>query len=304
MFRGGDAIAVISLACLGEFNEYVTEFIDNILSTLYARVEGVIAYRTIVEYQNVLEQQNKELDAQKNELSVQAAELTRQNIELDMQKNQLAQASMLKTHFLSNMSHELRTPLNSIIALSGVLNRRLIQKIPDEEYSYLEVIERNGKHLLMLINDILDISRIESGREEINISSFDVNNTIAEIVELIKPQAVQKGIKVIQHPISPDLKIISDEGKLQHILQNIIGNAIKFTDEGEVVIQPEKKDQMLEITVTDTGIGIPEAHLKFIFDEFRQGDSGMARRYGRDRLGISDSKKIRTIAWRNNNGIK
>ena len=135
-----------------------------------------------------LENQNRELKAQKTELSSQATELAHQNAELEIQKKQLGEASRLKTNFLSNMSHELRTPLNSVIALSGVLNRRLANIIPEEEYSYLDVIERNGKHLLSLINDILDISRIESGREEIEITRFNFNNLIAEVVEMVNPQ--------------------------------------------------------------------------------------------------------------------
>lgn len=140
----------------------------------------------------ILTEQNIELSAQKTELSVQSRELTEQNTELELQKNQLNEANRLKTVFLSNMSHELRTPLNSVIALSGVLNRKLEGKIPDDEYSYIEVIERNGKLLLSLINDILDLSRIEAGHAEIEIESFNINKLISEVTGMIRPQAEQK----------------------------------------------------------------------------------------------------------------
>jgi PAS domain S-box-containing protein len=234
---------------------------------------------------------NMELEAQKNELSSQSSELMIQNAELEMQKKQLDEANRLKTIFLSNMSHELRTPLNSVIALSGVLNRRLSNKIPDEEHSYLEVIERNGKHLLDLINDILDISRIEAGKEEIEIVQFNINNTIGDVVSMIHPQAKLKNIELIHTSASDVIPIASDVGKIRHIIQNLIGNAVKFTEHGVVSIEAKKINNTIAITVTDTGIGITEKNQLHIFDEFRQADSGTARKYGGTGLGLAIAKK-------------
>ncbi|MFZ4465372.1 MAG: response regulator, partial [Bacteroidales bacterium] len=197
----------------------------------------------------------------------------------------------LKTSFLSNMSHELRTPLNSVIALSGVLSRRLTGKVPEEEHSYLNVIERNGKHLLLLINDILDLSRIEAGREEMNISNFNLDNLIHEIVEMIEPQAIQKNIRLDY--ISGDQKLIirSDFEKCRHILQNIVANAVKFTDEGGVTITSSMKEMTIKIEVADTGIGIDKKFLPFLFDEFRQADDTNSRKNGGTGLGLAIAKK-------------
>jgi len=292
---GKEIIAIISLASVRTYSKETSLLIKNIINTLTARIEGVLAYQKMQVFTKQLEYQNSELEAQKTEMSAQSSELLEQNRELEMQKIQLSEASRLKTNFLSNMSHELRTPLNSVIALSGVLNRRLANKIPADEYSYLEVIERNGKHLLSLINDILDISRIESGKEEVELSKFNSKNLISDVVSMIEPQAVQKSIELIHKTGGNDLILTGDIDKCRHILQNLIGNAVKFTEKGQVEISSEQFDNSIKITVTDTGIGISENHLIHIFDEFRQADSGTSRRFGGTGLGLAIAKKYANL---------
>jgi PAS domain S-box-containing protein len=234
---------------------------------------------------------NSELEMQKKELSVKTSELTEQNTELEMQKRQLDESNRLKTIFLSNMSHELRTPLNSVIALSGVLNRRLAGKVPEEEYSYLDVIERNGKQLLSLINDILDLSRIEAGREEIELSRFTPAELISEVMDVITPQATLKNI-TLNFTNSNHLPAIkSDYIKCRHILQNLVANAVKFTEVGGVEITAEQREEVVLITVTDTGIGIDQDQLPHIFDEFRQADGSSSRKYGGTGLGLAIARK-------------
>ena len=288
-------VAIISLASVSAYSQQSILLFDRILVTLCARVEGILAYHKMKEFSAALELQNRELDAQKTELASQSAELTEQNTELEMQKNQLGEASRLKTNFLSNMSHELRTPLNSVIALSGVLNRRLAKQIPEEEYSYLEVIERNGKHLLNLINDILDISRIEAGHEEVEITSFNLCNLADEVMSMIEPQAEQKNIVLLKATGDCDISISSDATKCRHILQNLISNAVKFTEKGKVAMSIARSDQHIAITVSDTGIGISEDHLVHIFDEFRQADSSTSRRFGGTGLGLAIAKKYANL---------
>jgi len=284
-------IAIISLASVNKYSVQSIILVENILDTFSARVEGILAYRKIKEFTSKLEHQNSELEAQKAELAAQSAELIQQNSELEMQKKQLGEANRLKTSFLSNMSHELRTPLNSVIALSGVLNRRLAKQIPEEEYSYIDVIERNGKHLLSLINDILDISRIEAGREEIEIESFNINSLISEVTTMLNPQVKQKSIELIHLEKDSNLLLSSDIRKCRHILQNLIGNAIKFTEKGKVEVVASKIDSNITIKVIDTGIGISEKHLPHIFDEFRQADGSTSRKYGGTGLGLAIAKK-------------
>ena len=295
IMSGKEIIAIISLASVRTYSKETSLLIKNIINTLAARIEGVLAYQKMQVFTKQLEYQNSELEAQKTEMSAQSSELLEQNRELEMQKIQLSEASRLKTNFLSNMSHELRTPLNSVIALSGVLNRRLANKIPADEYSYLEVIERNGKHLLSLINDILDISRIESGKEEVELSKFNSKNLISDVVSMIEPQAVQKSIELIHKTGGNDLILTGDIDKCRHILQNLIGNAVKFTEKGQVEISSEQFDNSIKITVTDTGIGISENHLLHIFDEFRQADSGTSRRFGGTGLGLAIAKKYANL---------
>lgn len=295
IISGSDVIAIISLASVRTYSEDAIELINHILDTLNARVEGVLTYRKMRKFSELLEVQNVELEAQKMELASQSSELTEQNTELEMQKNQLTEASRLKTNFLSNMSHELRTPLNSVIALSGVLSRRLSKKIPDDEYSYIEVIERNGKHLLSLINDILDISRIEAGREEVEIIDFAVNEVVSEVVEMIQPQAVQKKIKLLQADADKDVVVSGDAAKYKHILQNLIGNAVKFTEKGKVEVSVQLDGKNVNIQVTDSGIGMTDQEMEHIFDEFRQADGSTSRRFGGTGLGLAIAKKYANL---------
>ena len=287
--------AIISLATINAFGKQSVQLVNNILGTLNARIEGILTLRKIKLFSEKLELQNTELESQKTELSTQSTALMEQNTELEMQKKQLDEASRMKTVFLSNMSHELRTPLNSVIALSGVLSRRLSKKIPDEEYAYLDVIERNGKQLLSLINDILDISRIEAGHEDIEITRFSVNSILSDMVTMIRPQTHQKNIELTWNEMGQDVILASDINKCRHILQNLISNAVKFTEKGSVTISAKQVKNEIEITVTDTGIGISEENLQYIFDEFRQADGSTARRFGGTGLGLAIAKKYTTM---------
>jgi signal transduction histidine kinase/CheY-like chemotaxis protein len=302
ILTNNEVVAIISLASINQYSKEAIQLIDSIFVTLNARVEGIIAYHKMRLFSEKLENQNIELANQKSELMALSVELQQQNSELEMQKNQLSEANQLKTNFLSNMSHELRTPLNSVIALAGVLNRRLASQIPAEEYSYLEIIERNGKNLLTLINDILDISRIEAGHEEIEISKFDVNNLISEIISTLNLQAKQKNIELIQTEINPDLYLSnaalfmnSDMVKCRHILQNLVSNAVKFTEKGKVEVVARQIDNEIVVTVSDTGIGISESNQPHIFDEFRQADSSTSRKFGGSGLGLAIAKKYANL---------
>jgi signal transduction histidine kinase/DNA-binding response OmpR family regulator/HAMP domain-containing protein len=290
-----EIIAIISIAGFRKYPEATVKLVDSVYNILTARIEGLLTYRRLRKLFKQIEIQNTELETQKTELDMQTVELKEQNRELEMQQILLNESNRMKTNFLSNMSHELRTPLNSVIALSGVLSRKLNNKINKEEYSYIEVIERNGKHLLSLINDILDISRIEAGKEEIEISHFSVENLIAELVEIIEPQAVQKNIKLIQNENNHNVFIYSDVHKCKHILQNLMANAVKFTEKGKVDITVVQHPEKIEINVSDTGIGIPEEHITHIFDEFRQADSSTSRRYGGTGLGLAIAKKYANL---------
>ena len=295
LLSGDEVAGVVSLASLNNYPEPAIQLVYDIQNVLTARLNGVLAFRKIQEVSTKLQAQNRELEAQQKELAAQTDELSEQNIELELQKTQLGEASRLKSAFLSNMSHELRTPLNSVIALSGVLNRRLHGAIPAEEHSYLEVIERNGKELLALINDILDLSRIEAGKIELSLSQFALGDLAAEVVATLAPQAREKQI-ALRSLVSPQLpRLQSDFTKCRHILQNLAGNAVKFTSAGSVEISAHAVPGGIRIAVTDTGIGIAPEHLCHIFDEFRQADESTSRNYGGSGLGLAIAKKFTVL---------
>jgi len=288
---GREVSAIISLASVRVYSASTIQLIDATLDVLIARMNGVLASQRVIESAARLERQNQELDAQKRELALQADELNERNIELVMQGRQLDEANRLKSAFLSNMSHELRTPLNSVIALSGVLSRRLRGAIREEEYGYLSVIERNGKNLLALINDILDLSRVEAGREEISTSRFSLRDLVVEIVEMLEPESREKGVALLNQVPEGLPAITSDLTKCRHIIQNLVGNAVKFTEQGAVEVSAAQVGQEIHLRVVDTGIGIAADQIPHIFDEFRQADDSASRRYGGTGLGLAIAKK-------------
>jgi signal transduction histidine kinase/response regulator RpfG family c-di-GMP phosphodiesterase/HAMP domain-containing protein len=287
--------AVLSLASVRDYDKNAILLLEGVLDTVAARMNGMLAYRQTQELAERLDHQNRELEAQKMELAAQADELVEHNTELELQKKQLDEANRLKSAFLSNMSHELRTPLNSVIALSGVLNRRLAGTIPEDEYGYLEVIERNGRQLLALINDILDLSRIEAGREEINLGQFSIRALAGDVVTMIEPQAREKGIALLNQVGDGLPRVISDPLKCRHILQNLVGNAVKFTETGSVEILARQVGDELHVAVSDTGIGIAANQLSHIFEEFRQADDTTTRKYGGTGLGLAIARKYATL---------
>jgi signal transduction histidine kinase/response regulator RpfG family c-di-GMP phosphodiesterase/HAMP domain-containing protein len=295
LLDGEKTVAMISLAGVRSYPDSAIRLLESIQGILTARMNGVLAFRQIQAFAEQLQHQNRELETQKQELTAQANELTEMNTELGMQQQQLQEANRHKSAFLSKMSHELRTPLNSVIALSGVLNRRLTGTIPETELGYLDIIERNGKQLLSLINDILDLSRVEAGHEEVRVRSFSMRMLIGEVVAMLEPQASEKGID-LTNQVTDDLpSITSDPDKCRHILQNLLANAVKFTDAGRVAISVRPVDHQLHVAVRDTGIGIAADQLTHIFEEFRQVDDGAARRYGGTGLGLAIARKYATL---------
>ncbi len=214
---------------------------------------------------------------------------------LKLAKAVAEQANQTKSEFLANMSHELRTPLNSVIGFSNILMQLSAQKLNENENIYLERILSNGKHLLDLINDILDLSKIEAGKMDLEIVEINIGDQVKEILGLMEDQTRRKAIElkaIIPDDLQPNP---IDPGKLKQILLNLISNAIKFTEKGSVtieLIQNKQNHRVSEIRVSDTGIGIPEDRLKTIFDEFAQVDSSTQRKYGGTGLGLSISRRL------------
>ena len=243
----------------------------------------------------VLLDQADELTSMNEEARQQARELHEQNRALEIQRREIEEANRLKSEFLSNMSHELRTPLNSVNALSRVLIQQAQGRITHEEMNYLTIIERNGKHLLSLINNILDLSKIESGQVELDITRFSLAQLINNLIENLIPLSDEKGLSLTFETEQDLPGMSSDKSRVFQILQNIVANAIKFTEKGSVRIRAEEERQMFVIRVTDTGVGIPAKDIETIFNEFRQADGASTRKFEGTGLGLSIAYKAAKI---------
>lgn len=298
-------IGVLEVAAFQEMRKPQIEFLNLAAQTLSTTLHVAAQQAQIKKLLEATQRDKEALTAQTRELHAQAEELRQQseelhqasvelreqNTELEYQSRQLEEASRLKSEFLSNMSHELRTPLNSIMALSRSLIRQATGKLSEEAVGYLSIIERNGKKLLTLINDILDLSKIEAGKMDIVPKPFNVGSTIETILEMLAPLAEEKGIRLTATIPEGFPRIESDETRVYQILQNLIGNAIKFTEKGGVTVTARSNAANIHIEIKDTGIGIPDNCLPYIFEEFRQVDGTASRQYEGAGLGLAIADK-------------
>jgi signal transduction histidine kinase len=227
--------------------------------------------------------------ATQSALAIQNARLFR---EIEDKSRQLEAASRHKSEFLANMSHELRTPLNAVIGFSEVLLQRMFGELNVKQDEYLKDIYASGQHLLSLINDILDLSKIEAGRMELAPAPFHLPSALENAVTLVRERAVRHGI-TLQVEIDPRLdEIVGDERKVKQVLLNLLSNAIKFTPEGgRISLKAARPDGVVEIAVTDTGVGIAPEDQAAIFEEFRQVGSDERKREGTG-LGLTLAKKF------------
>jgi signal transduction histidine kinase len=224
--------------------------------------------------------------------SVQAIENARLFGELQKKSFQVEIESRHKSQFLANMSHELRTPLNAILGYTELVLDRIYGDIPDRMRGVMERVQVNGRHLLGLINDVLDLAKIEAGQLTLEMAEYSMKDVVAGVLDAVEPLAGEKRI-TLRAEISPALPLgWGDERRLAQVLLNLIGNAIKFTDAGAVSIRASTSDEQLLVAVRDTGSGISEADQDRIFDEFQQADSSSIRRKGGTGLGLSIAKRI------------
>ena len=237
--------------------------------------------------------------------------------EVEETNRQLARASRHKSEFLANMSHELRTPLNAILGFTELIIDEVYGKVPDELRESIEDIHTNGRHLLRLINDVLDLSKIEAGQMQLNLSQYSVQSLIDSVISATRSLATEKRLELVSGVAEGLPPAVGDSKHITQILMNLVGNAIKFTPGGGHVtvtakyvpssecqvpglesgtrnLEPgtPKSPDFIEISVADTGIGIPTEELKSIFSEFRQVDSSITKEYGGSGLGLSIAKRL------------
>ena len=217
--------------------------------------------------------------------------MERQNTALEAANAQIQEANRLKSQFLANMSHELRTPMNAIIGFTNLVLRRSGDVLPERQRDNLQKVKLSADHLLTLINDILDLSKIEAGRVDLHPALFSVAGLITTCCATVSPM-VRDGV-TLTSAIADDVgDVNTDEGRLKQVLINLLSNALKFTEHGSVTVHAWQADGRLSIAVTDTGIGIPPEAQALIFEEFRQADGSTTRKYGGTGLGLSITKKL------------
>ncbi len=328
-------LGAIELASFSPFTEVHLAFFDQFTETIGVTINAIIANsRTeslLAESQRLtqelqqrsdeLQRQQAELRRSNAELEDKAALLAKQNRAIEIQNfqieqtrrtledraEQLANSSRYKSEFLANMSHELRTPLNSLLVLAKLLSENLDGNLTDKQVEFARTIYDSGTDLLQLINDILDLTKVEAGKMDVHPGRLQIDQLVDYVDATFRPLAVDKGLEfdVVVEPGVP-AAIFTDEQRLQQVLRNLLSNGIKFTAEGSVrlticrildtggLTAPGLRDagEALALEVEDTGIGISEDKLQVIFEAFQQADGTTSRRYGGTGLGLSISRDI------------
>ncbi len=297
----GSVAAIISLGTLTSFPQEVVNVLEGSRSGIGAGFASMAASEETARLAVELQERNRDLAAlneelrlQSEELTQQAEELREQTVESRAQQAEVEEANRLKSEFLSNMSHELRTPLNSILSLSQLLLSCGPGGDAPMDREFLEVIERNGRQLLGLINDVLDLSRIEAGHADVIVADLDPCLAAERAAAVVGPLAQESGLDLTTHcgDVPP---IRTDADRVHQVLVNLLSNAVKFTEQGSIGITVSSRDDVVSFAVRDTGIGIDKALVPHIFDEFRQADGSTTRRYGGTGLGLAISRKLARI---------
>ena len=227
--------------------------------------------------------------ATQSALAIQNARLFR---EIEAKGRELEVASRHKSQFLANMSHELRTPLNAVLGYTELLIDGIYGELSPKAGDVMTRIDRSGKHLLGLINDVLDLSKIEAGQLELALADYALAEVVHAVVTQVESLAAEKGLS-LQAAVAPGLPAgRGDERRLAQVLLNLVGNAIKFTEAGSVRIAAHRDGDAFVVAVADTGPGIAEADRQRIFEEFQQADSSSTRKKGGTGLGLSIARRI------------
>ncbi|MEU5344647.1 HAMP domain-containing protein, partial [Streptomyces sp. NPDC020766] len=326
-------LGVIELASVTRFTQIHQDFLDQLMETIGVNVNTIVANARTDELLDESQRLTTELQARSEELQVQQDELQRSNEELEEKasllvaqnrdieaKNlqieqarqeletraqQLSLASKYKSEFLANMSHELRTPLNSLLILAQLLAQNPSRNLTPKQVEYAGIIHSAGSDLLQLINDILDLSKVEAGKMELAPERVPLRQLLEYVEATFRPMTTQKSLSftVRTAPGAPG-DLLTDDSRLRQVLRNLLSNAVKFTEQGgvELRIEPAADDEVpngvlrggtiVAFRVRDTGVGIPEQHLETIFGAFQQADGTTSRKYGGTGLGLSITREI------------
>jgi signal transduction histidine kinase/DNA-binding response OmpR family regulator len=262
---------------------------------LEERGRALMESQTRLEAQQAeLEQTNVQLEEYAQRLERQKSDLLRAQDELAANAERLEQSSRYKSEFLANMSHELRTPLNSSLILAKLLQQNRTGNLTEEQVRYAETIHASNSDLLVLINDILDLSKVEAGQLTVELETVSIDATLQSLDEMFRPLAASKHLRLAfeRQPGTPET-LVTDGQRVTQILRNLLSNAVKFTGHGEVTLSVASAEGgMLRIDVRDSGIGIAADKLDMIFEAFQQADGSTSRQYGGSGLGLSISREF------------
>jgi HAMP domain-containing protein/signal transduction histidine kinase/CheY-like chemotaxis protein len=308
------ALGVIELASFGRFTPVQRDFLEQLMETIGVNVNTIIANaRTdsllaesqrltqelrarseqLQEQQGELRRSNAELARQNRDIEVKNFEIEQARQELEERAQQLALTSKYKSEFLANMSHELRTPLNSLLILARLLAQNPTRNLTPKQVEFANVIHSAGTDLLQLIDDILDLSKVEAGKMDIHPERFPLPQLLEYVRATFQPLTVEKGLGFgVQ--VAPDVPeyLVTDEPRLRQVLRNLLSNAVKFTETGRVNLAVRLEGDSVAFVVSDTGIGIAPDNLETIFGAFQQADGTTSRRYGGTGLGLSISREV------------
>ncbi|MGI5380834.1 HAMP domain-containing protein [Streptomyces sp. CA-251387] len=299
-------LGIIELASFSRFSDVHLAFFDQFVNTIGVAINTIIANSRTEALLGESQRLAMQLQERSDELQSQQAELQRSNAELEEKAALLASSSQYKSDFLANMSHELRTPLNSLLILARLLSENPEGHLTDQEVQFATTIYRSGSDLLQLINDILDLSKVEAGRMDVRPKRLPLAKLVSYVSDTFRPIAIDRGL-AFEIAVGEDVlpEIYSDEQRLQQILRNLLSNAIKFTSRGRVTLRVErcaappytlKEDSsVIAFIVEDTGIGIPGEKLSSIFEAFEQAERTTNRKYGGTGLGLSISRELATL---------
>ncbi|MGH3389600.1 MAG: ATP-binding protein, partial [Actinomadura sp.] len=330
----GEVLGAIELASFNRFTDMHLAFFDQFTETIGVTINAIIANtrtesllsesqrltQELQERSDELQRQQGELRRSNAELEEKAALMAKQNRAIEIQNfqieqarraledraEQLAMSSRYKSEFLANMSHELRTPLNSLLVLAKLLSENTEGNLSSKQVEFAKTIHDSGTDLLQLINDILDLSKVEAGKMEVHPQPLALATLVDYVDATFRPMAVDKGLGFEVKVLPSMFEVVyADEQRLQQVLRNLLSNAVKFTSTGDVRLTigpagsveftaPALRDtpDVIAFAVTDTGIGISEDKLQVIFEAFQQADGTTSRRYGGTGLGLSISRNI------------
>ncbi|MFE0149940.1 HAMP domain-containing protein [Nonomuraea sp. NPDC059007] len=300
-------LGVVELASFSRFSEVHLAFFDQFVVTIGVAINTIIANARTESLLSESQRLAQQLQGRSDELQRQQAELRRSNAALEEKAHLLATSSRYKSEFLANMSHELRTPLNSLLILARLLADNPENNLSAQEVEFASTIHNAGSDLLQLINDILDLSKIEAGRMDVRPENLPLSKVLDYVDATFRPLTVDRGLtfEIEVHPGVPR-EMFNDERRLQQILRNLLSNAVKFTSSGEVRLAvsnagafaseggdgPTRPGDVIAFAVSDTGIGIAADKLPAIFGAFQQADGTTSRKYGGTGLGLSISSEI------------